>query len=203
MKITYAVTGIDEEGTIVFEHAIESQEVIDLLKKALYKIPANSEMPAPAPFEKEQLFPTKKNKQKAAGEGSETGKKELTDNLEDLQKTRRSISSDVLDTIKTLNRDGKTDAEIIEETGASKSTVYRTLRDAGLKSNKAGVRNEIGRLPQDTIRNDAMTFAKYGQVKVALEHQLPAETIAHEMHITVKEVELAEYSRNYEQYAAA
>lgn len=199
MKTTYALTGIDEKGNIVLEHELSDHEVISILAVALKKekgavIETISEtLPPPAPvkkykkhiktFEEHEILPTRKNKEAAV-------------------KTGRGLSHEILEEIKNLNRVGKTDAEIMEKTGASKSTVYRTLRGAGLESNKSGMRKQREKLPEDTTRPDAMTFAKYGQVKVALDHQMDVDTIAHEMHIDVKEVEEAQRSKNFEQYAA-
>lgn len=192
MKTTYTLTGIDEEGNIILEHELEAQEVITILTNALKNNKENQFIK----YDSSVMAPgivaalSKKYKKKVDGGGSKI-----------IKDPRRGISADVVEDIKKFNRAGKTDAEIMEEAGASKSTVYRILRDAGLKSNKA-TRDRVQTLPKNTTRHDAMTFAKYGQVKVAFEHQLPANTIAHEMHITVKEVERAERSKNFEEYAA-
>jgi hypothetical protein len=121
---------------------------------------------------------------------------------------KRGMSDEDRNEILNLNRGGKTDAEIMEETGASKSTVYRLLREAGLKSNKLAKEPKASRstfadrLPRDNGRRGAMPVGKFQQVKIALSHQIPAETVAKELNLTKDEVHKAELAKTYEAYAA-
>ena len=120
---------------------------------------------------------------------------------------KRGLPDEKRNEILNLNRAGKTDAEIIEEAEVSKSTIYRVLQEAGLKSNPGlrkarRSREELEDEPAAT-RRTAMNLNKFQQVKIALSHQIPAETIAKELNLTKDEVHKAELAKTYDAYAAA
>lgn len=121
--------------------------------------------------------------------------------------SKRSMTDEKRNEILNLNRAGKTDAEIIDEADVSKSTIYRVLQEAGLKSNKGLRKTRKPREDLDdepaTTRRTAMPIAKFQQVKIAISHQVPAETIARELHLTPDEVHKAELAKTYDTYARA
>lgn len=210
MKILYSLTGIDEEGNITLDIPVTPEKVIELLTQAL-----NTQGKAVAVTEAETALEEAidTHSQKVI-KVAPAGKYEKKEGKGAGKGSARRTSQETLDKIVGMYKSGSSLAEI-KAIGVAVGTIYKALEAAGIEK-KGRKKREAGEPPraykskghrgtweEDEPKPKGMPVNKFQQVKIAVSHQVPEETIARELHLAPNDVKKAVLAKTYEDYLAA